>query len=987
MTIKLSKNPSSNEIRQAFLDFFASKGHEIVASSSLVPHGDPTLLFTNAGMNQFKDVFLGFDKRNYARATTSQKCVRAGGKHNDLENVGYTARHHTFFEMLGNFSFGDYFKQDAIAYAWELLTEVFKLPKDKLTVTVYAEDDEAYDIWHNTIGIPANRIIRIGDNKGARYASDNFWMMGDTGPCGPCTEIFYDHGDHHFGGPPGSPDENGDRFIEIWNNVFMQFNRDEAGVMHKLPKPSVDTGMGLERLAAVLQHVHANYEIDLFQGLIAAAARETKTTDLTSPSLKVLADHIRACSFLIADGVIPGNEGRGYVLRRIIRRAIRHGYKLGARKAFFNGMVADLVREMGAAYHELKTEQARITSILKLEEDRFFETIENGMAILNNAISQGRIAFDFMLNTLGGGTRKLHAQYNSNSKLEFKSEYAGVEDNVLAIVVENDDYTIANSEIEEFNKSQHDLNRKFTKLKIIEITSGESKLSPQNSNANIEFYQFSSQYLSHEGRTLSGDIAFKLHATYGFPLDLTQDVCREHGVVVDVVGFNSELKKDQEQARAAGKFKGATNLEYKGAETDFKGYETLETSAKVLALYKDSVAVSTLNEGDLGIVVLDSTPFYAESGGQIGDNGVLKSDNGIFAVEDTQKIQAAVFGHHGVLKTGTLNVGDTLKANVDMASRAASMRNHSATHLMHKALRQVLGEHVQQKGSLVDCDKTRFDFVHNAPMTDAEIAKVEAIVNAEILANAATQARLMGIEEAKTTGAMMLFGEKYGEIVRVLDIGSTTELCGGTHVQRTGDIGLFKIYAESGVAAGVRRVEATTGNGALKLINAQQALIAQLASELKAPTNELANKVAQLSEHAKSLEKELARLKSKLASGQGDDLVSQAVEINGVKVLAATLEGADANALRETMDKLKDKLKTAAIVLASVNDGKVSLAAGVTQDLIAKIKAGDLVNFVAQQIGGKGGGKPDMAMAGGSDASALPKALASVSDWVKEKIT
>ncbi|MBC7757120.1 MAG: alanine--tRNA ligase [Bdellovibrio sp.] len=898
MNIKLSKTPSSNEIRQAFLDFFASKGHAIVASSSLVPHGDPTLLFTNAGMNQFKDVFLGFDKRPYTRATTSQKCVRAGGKHNDLENVGYTARHHTFFEMLGNFSFGDYFKVEAISYAWELLTDVFKLPKDKLTVTVYADDDEAYDIWHNKIGVPAERIIRIGDNKGARYASDNFWMMGDTGPCGPCTEIFYDHGDHHFGGPPGSADEDGDRFIEIWNNVFMQFNRDEAGVMHKLPKPSVDTGMGLERLSAVLQHVHANYEIDLFQGLIAAAARETKTTDLASPSLKVLADHIRACSFLIADGVIPGNEGRGYVLRRIIRRAIRHGYKLGARKAFFHNMVADLVKEMGSAYPQLKTEQARITSILKLEEDRFFETIENGMAIL-------------------------------------EAELASLAP-VRPEPVEG------------------------------QATHGSTS-SPRTP-------------------ILNGDLAFKLHDTYGFPLDLTADICRERGVNVDRAAFDAAMTRQKEQARAAGKFKGATNLEYTGSQTDFKGFDTLETNAKVLALYKDSVAVKTLNEGDLGIVVLDTTPFYAESGGQIGDNGVLKSKNGIFAVEDTQKIQAAVFGHHGVLKTGTLNVGDTVKASVDMTSRAASMRNHSATHLMHKALREVLGEHVQQKGSLVDTEKTRFDFVHNAPMTDAEIAKVEAIVNAEIIANAATQARLMDIEAAKTTGAMMLFGEKYGEIVRVLDIGSTTELCGGTHVSRTGDIGLFKIYSESGVAAGVRRVEATTGTGALKLINTQQALINQLAGDFKAPPAEILNKVAQLTDHAKALEKELARLKSKLASGQGDDLVSQAVEINGVKVLAATLEGADANALRETMDKLKDKLKSAAIVLASVNDGKVSLAAGVTQDLISQVKAGDLVNFVAQQIGGKGGGKADLAMAGGTDASQLPKALASVADWVKSKI-
>ena len=877
MSANSNTKPSSKQIRQTFLDFFASKGHQVVASSALVPHGDPTLLFTNAGMNQFKDVFLGFDKRAYTRAASSQKCVRAGGKHNDLENVGYTARHHTFFEMLGNFSFGDYFKRDAIQFAWELLTEVYKLPKERLMVTVYADDDEAYDIWHKEMGVPTEKIVRIGDNKGARYASDNFWMMGDTGPCGPCTEIFYDHGAHIPGGPPGSPDEDGDRFIEIWNNVFMQFNRDEAGVMHPLPKPSVDTGMGLERISAVLQGVHANYEIDLFQTLIKAAARETKTTDLDSPSLKVLADHIRACSFLIADGVIPGNEGRGYVLRRIIRRAIRHGYKLGVRSAFFHKMLPDLVTEMGEAYLELAKEQKRIADILKLEEDRFFETIENGMQIL------------------------------------------------------------------------------------------ETELASQPAQLN-------------------GDLAFKLHDTFGFPLDLTADICRERGVTVDTAGFDAAMARQKEQARAAGKFKMATNLEYGGQATTFHGYETLETPAKVLALYKDGTAVNTLNEGDLGVVVLDETPFYAESGGQIGDCGELKSANGIFSVEDTQKIQAAVFGHHGVLKTGTLSVGDALTAKVNTAARAASMRNHSATHLMHKALREVLGEHVQQKGSLVDTEKTRFDFVHNAPMTDAEILRVEQIVNAEILANAETLARLMDIEAAKTTGAMMLFGEKYGEIVRVLTIGSTTELCGGTHVSRTGDIGLFKIVAESGVAAGVRRVEAATGEGALKLINAQQAVIAQLSHDLKVPAIEITHKVAQLNEHAKALEKELARLKSKLASSQGDDLVTQAQEIGGVKVLAANLEGADANALRETMDKLKDKLKSAVIVLASVNEGKVSLAAGVTQDLTAKVKAGELVNFVAGQVGGKGGGKPDMAMAGGTDASGLPKALASVCDWVKGKI-
>jgi len=877
----MKSNPTSKEIRQAFLDFFASKGHQIVASSSLVPHGDPTLLFTNAGMNQFKDVFLGFDKRPYTRATTSQKCVRAGGKHNDLENVGYTARHHTFFEMLGNFSFGDYFKRDAIKYAWELLTEVYKLPKERLMVTVYAEDDEAYDIWNKEVGVPAEKIVRIGDNKGARYASDNFWMMGDTGPCGPCTEIFYDHGEHIPGGPPGSPDEDGDRFIEIWNNVFMQFNRDEAGVMHPLPKPSVDTGMGLERISAVLQHVHANYEIDLFVKLIAAAARETSTTDLNSPSLKVLADHIRACSFLIADGVIPGNEGRGYVLRRIIRRAIRHGYKLGVRKAFFHKMLPDLVAEMGEAYPELISEQKRISDILKQEEDRFFETIEHGMTIL------------------------------------------------------------------------------------------EAELATMSSAGNKVF---------------NGETAFKLHDTYGFPLDLTADICRERNVTVDSAAFDAAMARQKEQARAAGKFKMAANLEYDGKATTFHGYEKLETLAKVLALYKDGAAVQQLNEGDLGVVVLDDTPFYAESGGQIGDSGELRGTDGIFAVEDTQKIQAAVFGHHGVLTTGKLNVGDSVSARVNTQARAATMRNHSATHLMHKALREVLGAHVQQKGSLVDTEKTRFDFVHNVPMSDEQIRLVETRVNAEILANAATQARVMDIESAQKTGAMMLFGEKYGDEVRVLDIGTSRELCGGTHVSRTGDIGLFKITAESGVAAGVRRVEATTGEGALKLVQSQQALLNQASSELKAPAHELPAKITQILDNVKSLEKELARLKSKLASSQGDDLVNQAVEIGGIRVLAAILEGADANTLRETMDKLKDKLKSAAIVLASAQGDKVSLAAGVTNDLITKLKAGDLVNFVAGQVGGKGGGKPDMAMAGGTDASQLPKALASVNDWVQQKL-
>ncbi len=868
----------SAEIRQKFLDYFASKGHQIVGSSSLVPHDDPTLLFTNAGMNQFKDVFLGFDKRPYTRATTSQKCVRAGGKHNDLENVGYTARHHTFFEMLGNFSFGDYFKHDAIKYAWELLTEVYKLPKEKLYVTVYAEDDEAYDIWTRDIGLTADRVIRIGDNKGARYASDNFWMMGDTGPCGPCTEIFYDHGADIPGGLPGTPEEDGDRYIEIWNNVFMQFNRDEAGVMHPLPKPSVDTGMGLERISAVLQHVHSNYEVDLMQALVRAAARETNCSDIESPSLRVLADHIRACSFLIADGVIPGNEGRGYVLRRIIRRAIRHGYKLGARAAFFHRMVADLVAEMGDAYPELKAGQQRVTDVLKQEEDRFFATIENGMVILE------------------------------------------------------------------------------------------------------------SELVENAGKTFSGETAFKLHDTYGFPLDLTADVCRERGVTVDTAAFDAAMARQKEQARAAGKFKMAANLDYAGKTTTFHGYDSLEAKGNVLALYKDGVAVNELVEGEIGVVVLDDTPFYAESGGQVGDRGELRSTHSIFAVEDTQKIQATVFGHHGVVKTGKLAVGNSVLGRVDTQARGRTVRNHSATHLMHKALREVLGSHVQQKGSLVDADKTRFDFVHMQPMTDDEIRHVEQIVNAEILANAKAQARVMAIDEAQKTGAMMLFGEKYGDEVRVLDIGSSRELCGGTHVKRTGDIGLFKIVAESGVAAGVRRVEAVTGDNALAYVQLQLAQLDNVAAQVKAPADEAAARVAQIIDGVKAMEKELARLKSKLAASQGDDLANAVVQVKGINVLAAQMEGADAKALRETLDKLKDKLKSAAIVLGSAVDGKVTLIAGVTPDLMSKVKAGDLVNAVAQQVGGKGGGRPDMAQAGGTQPENLAAALASVQAWVEGRI-
>jgi len=870
----------SSAIRQSFLDFFASKGHTVVPSSPLVPGNDPTLLFTNAGMVQFKDVFTGQDTRPYTRAVSSQRCVRAGGKHNDLENVGYTARHHTFFEMLGNFSFGDYFKQDAIKYAWEFLTEVLALPTEKLWVTVYAEDDEAFDIWHNDIGVPKERIVRIGDNKGARYASDNFWAMGDTGPCGPCTEIFYDHGPEVAGGPPGSPDEDGDRYIEIWNNVFMQFNRGDSGTMHPLPKPSVDTGMGLERISAVMQHVHSNYDIDLFQALIAASARETTTSDLANNSLKVIADHIRACAFLIVDGVIPGNEGRGYVLRRIIRRAIRHGYKLGARAAFFHRIVPDLAAVMGEAYPELVKAQARVMDILRQEEERFFETIEHGMGILESQL----------------------------------------------------------------------------------------KALPA-------------------GGVFDGELAFKLHDTYGFPLDLTADICREANVNVDTAAFDAAMQRQKAQARAAGKFKLGAGLEYAGEATTFHGYDTLTRDATVLALYKDGAAVSELREGELGVVVLDHTPFYAESGGQVGDRGALQSTNGVFDVEDTLKIQAQVFGHHGVVKTGTLAVGDAVLARVDEDARARIMRNHSVTHLMHKALREVLGEHVQQKGSLVDSEKTRFDFVQPAPMTAAQIREVEARVNAEILANTATQARVMPIDEAQKTGAMMLFGEKYGDEVRVLDIGSSRELCGGTHVARTGDIGAFKILLETGVAAGIRRVEATTGTGVLAYVGETEKNLGAIAQLVKTTPAEAAERVSQLMEHSRALEKELERLKSKLAASQGDDLVQQSVDVSGVRVLAAQLHGVDAKGLRETADKLRDKLKSCALVLGTVADGKVSLIAAVTSDLTGRIKAGDLVNHVATQVGGKGGGKPDMAMAGGNAPDALPAALASVPAWVQGRLS
>ncbi len=870
----------TSEIRQKFLSFFESKGHQVVPSSSLVPGNDPTLLFTNAGMVQFKDVFTGKDTRPYSRATSSQRCVRAGGKHNDLENVGYTARHHTFFEMLGNFSFGDYFKREAIQQAWELLTSVYKLPAEKLWVTVYHEDDEAYDIWAKEIGVPTERIIRIGDNKGARYASDNFWQMADTGPCGPCSEIFYDHGPEIWGGPPGSPEEDGDRYIEIWNLVFMQFERDAAGNMPQLPKPCVDTGMGLERIAAVLQHVHSNYEIDLFQSLIKAAARETGASDLDSNSLKVIADHIRACSFLIVDGVIPSNEGRGYVLRRIVRRALRHGHKLGQSGTFFYRLVGDLVAEMGAAYPELAAQQSRVEQVIKQEEERFSETLENGMKILDSAL-------------------------------------AGI--------------------------AEHGV--------------------------------------------LDGQTLFTLYDTYGFPVDLTADICRERNVNVDHEGFEVAMNRQRTQARAAGKFKAVEGLSYSGSETRFEGYESLASQGKITALYVDGTSVDTLAAGQDAIVVLDATPFYAESGGQAGDAGLLQGSGSRFQVADTQKIQNGVFGHHGKLLEGTLTVGDTVDAQVDAIQRARTMRNHSATHLMHKALRQVLGAHVQQRGSLVDADKTRFDFAHDAPMTADQIAEVEQIVNAEVLDNHATNAQLLPYDEAVQGGAMALFGEKYGDVVRVLDIGSSRELCGGTHVARTGDIGLFKILSEGGVAAGVRRVEAITGDNAVKWVQQTNDTLLRAAGLLKTQPAELADRIVLLQGQIKGLERDLDQLRSKQAAAAGNDLASQAVDLNGEsKLLVAGLSGVEAKALRGMVDQLKDRLKSAVVLLATVADGKISLVAGVTADLTGKVKAGDLVGLVASQVGGKGGGRPDMAMGGGTDVAALAGAIAGADAWVRERM-
>lgn len=877
----IEKIMKTSELRQKFLKFFETKGHTVVRSSSLVPHDDPTLLFTNAGMNQFKDVFLGFDKRPYSRATTAQKCVRAGGKHNDLENVGYTARHHTFFEMMGNFSFGDYFKRDAIHFAWEFLTspEWLNIPKDKLLATVYAEDDEAYNIWLNEIGMPSERIVRIGDNKGAKYASDNFWQMGDTGPCGPCSEIFYDHGEEIWGGIPGSPEEDGDRWIEIWNCVFMQFNRDEQGNMNPLPKPSVDTGMGLERMAAVMQHVHSNYEIDLFQNLLKAVARETGAPfSMEEPSLKVIADHIRSCSFLIADGVLPANEGRGYVLRRIIRRAVRHGYKLGQSKPFFHKLVADLVKEMGDAYPELKEKQAQIEEALKNEESRFAQTLETGMALLENALAKG-------------------------------------------------------------------------------------------------------------GKTLGGEIIFKLYDTYGFPYDLTADICRERNIEPDEAGFEREMEAQRARARAAQSFKANAQLPYEGQDTEFKGYSERQTESKVLALYKDGEQVDELNEGDSGAVVIDFTPFYAESGGQVGDVGYIFSGENRFEVRDTQKIKAAVFGQFGVQTSGRLKVGDSVTAKVDDEIRNANMRNHSATHLMHKALRDVLGEHVEQKGSLVTAESTRFDISHPQAVTAEEIAEVERRVNEAVLANVAVNAAIMSMEDAQKTGAMMLFGEKYGDEVRVLQMGGfSTELCGGTHVSRTGDIGLFKIISEGGIAAGVRRIEAITGLNALKWAQEQERLVKDIIAETKAQTEkDVLAKIQAGAAHAKALEKELARAKAELAVHAGAKLLDDAKDLGAAKLVAAQIE-ADAAALREIVTDLTGKSDNAVILLAAVNDGKVSLCAGVSKALTGKVKAGDLVKFAAEQVGGKGGGRPDLAQAGGSDVEKLPAMIDSVKDWVSAKL-
>ena len=986
----------TTELRQKFLKFFESKGHTIVRSSSLVPHDDPTLLFTNAGMNQFKDVFLGFDKRAYNRATTAQKCVRAGGKHNDLENVGYTARHHTFFEMMGNFSFGDYFKRDAIHFAWEFLTspEWLNIPKEKLLATVYAEDDEAYNIWLNEIGMPAERIVRIGDNKGAKYASDNFWQMGDTGPCGPCSEIFYDHGEEIWGGIPGSPEEDGDRWIEIWNCVFMQFNRDEQGNMNPLPKPSVDTGMGLERMAAVMQHVHSNYEIDLFQDLLKAVARETGAPfSMNEPSLKVVADHIRSCSFLIADGVMPSNEGRGYVLRRIIRRAVRHGYKLGQKQAFFYKLVPDLVKAMGDAYPELKEKQTQIMEALRSEESRFGETLEKGMGLFNQVYNELKfnqifdlLAKEFkvtpvedvdldMFSTRNFVGRSAEIPYISNQhpSVDYPAPMGNVNEKIYAMPVRLTDGRIGINIFPTDETAHLILSNDWNSLRFYSFC-----------NSLITYYQQKGQL---ETLKLNGEHIFKLYDTYGFPYDLTADMARELGIDLDEAGFEREMEAQRARARAAQSFKANAQLPYDGQDTEFKGYSERQTESKVLALYKDGEQVNELNEGDEGAIVIDFTPFYAESGGQVGDVGYIFAGENRFEVRDTQKIKAAVFGQFGIQTSGRLKVGDSVTAKVDDEIRNANMRNHSATHLMHKALRDVLGEHVEQKGSLVTAESTRFDISHPQAVTAEEIAEVERRVNEAILANVAVNAAIMSMEDAQKTGAMMLFGEKYGDEVRVLQMGGfSTELCGGTHVSRTGDIGLFKIISEGGIAAGVRRIEAITGLNALKWAQEQERLVKDIIAETKAQTEkDVLAKIQAGAAHAKALEKELAKAKAELAVHAGAKLLDNAKDLGAAKLVAAQIE-ADAAALREIVTDLTGKSEQAIVLLAAVNDGKVSLCAGVSKPLTGKVKAGDLVKFAAEQVGGKGGGRPDFAQAGGTDADKLPETLASIENWVSEKL-
>ena len=961
----------TTELRQKFLKFFESKGHTIVRSSSLVPHDDPTLLFTNAGMNQFKDVFLGFDKRPYNRATTAQKCVRAGGKHNDLENVGYTARHHTFFEMMGNFSFGDYFKRDAIHFAWEFLTspEWLNIPKDKLLATVYAEDDEAYNIWLNEIGMPAERIVRIGDNKGAKYASDNFWQMGDTGPCGPCSEIFYDHGEEIWGGIPGSPEEDGDRWIEIWNCVFMQFNRDEQGNMNPLPKPSVDTGMGLERMAAVMQHVHSNYEIDLFQDLLKAVARETGAPfSMEEPSLKVIADHIRSCSFLIADGVMPSNEGRGYVLRRIIRRAVRHGYKLGQKQAFFYKLVPDLVKAMGDAYPELKEKQTQIMEALRAEESRFGETLEKGMGLFNQVLN----GMKFLK------LESLLPQDGAGKPLALKTA-EGVEFTAASRAASGKKQIVIRPQVPgSLNEGMYiDLQ---AALETAHIPDAEKPFA-ETLNAYLM------DNIANSKLVIGGEHIFKLYDTYGFPYDLTADMARELGIDLDEAGFNREMEAQRARARAAQSFKANAQLPYEGQDTEFKGYSERQTESKVLALYKDGEQVNELNEGDEGAIVIDFTPFYAESGGQVGDVGYIFAGENRFEVLDTQKIKAAVFGQFGVQTSGRLKVGDSVTAKVDDEIRNANMRNHSATHLMHKALRDVLGEHVEQKGSLVTAESTRFDISHPQAVTAEEIAEVERRVNEAILANVAVNAAIMSMEDAQKTGAMMLFGEKYGDEVRVLQMGGfSTELCGGTHVSRTGDIGLFKIISEGGIAAGVRRIEAITGLNALKWAQDQERLVKDIIAETKAQTEkDVLAKIQAGAAHAKALEKDLAKAKAELAVHAGAKLLDNAKDLGSAKLVAAQIE-ADAAALREIVTDLTGKSEQAIVLLAAVNDGKVSLCAGVSKPLTGKVKAGDLVKFAAEQVGGKGGGRPDLAQAGGSNVEKLPEVLDGVKDWVGAKL-